>query len=198
MADGGTSCGARCQTENPFSDHSITCSPAQLLGPWLLDAIPANKPVLVVAEGLTPYLRAADGAAMLRRIIGHLPGGEMIFDGWSRAGIWLLQRYPPVKASGAELDWSIDDPHELEKAVPGLVFDCEWSADADEIKRYYPPLYWQWMQVLFRITPIRRLGRGLRYPLRVSALRRRLTSSRRASRRVHGSSRRSIRGSGSR
>jgi hypothetical protein len=35
-------------------------------------------------------------------------------------------RYGPVKAAGAQLDWSIGDPHELEKAVPGLVFDCEW------------------------------------------------------------------------
>ena len=84
--------------------------------------------------------------------------------GYSRAGVWLTQRYAPVKASGAQLDWSIGDPRELEKLVPGLVFDCEWwFADADQIKRYYSPLYWRLTQVSFRITPIRRLGRGLRY-----------------------------------
>jgi O-methyltransferase involved in polyketide biosynthesis len=137
---------------------------ASVVDPGLLATIPAALPVLVVAEGLTPYLRASDGLAMLRRIVGHFPSGEMVFDGWSRAGVWLTQRYAPVKASGAELDWSIGDPRELEKAVPGLVFDCEWwFSDAKEIKRYYSPLYWQLMQVLFHITPIRRLGRGLRY-----------------------------------
>lgn len=137
---------------------------ASVTDPKLLDAIPADKPVLVVAEGLTPYLRREDGVAMLRRIVGHFAVGEMIFDGYSRAGVWVLQRYPPVKASGAQLDWSIGNPHELEKAVPGLIFDCEWwFADAEVIKRYYSPLYWQLMQALFRITPIRRLGRGLRY-----------------------------------
>jgi len=42
--------------------HAIA---AFLTDPELLDTIPGNRPVLVVAEGLTPYLRAADG----------LPGG---------------------------------------------------------------------------------------------------------------------------
>ncbi len=35
--------------------------------------------------------------------------------------------------------------------------------DVSEMKRHCSWLYWQLMQVLFRITPIRRLGRGLRY-----------------------------------
>lgn len=133
-------------------------------GPTLLDEIPASKPVLVVAEGLTPYLRRADGLAMLRRIVAHFGSGQLLLDGYSRAGVWLLQRYPPVKASGARLNWSIGDPHELEAEVPGLVFDCEWwFADAGEIERHYSARYRYWMQVLFRITPIRRLGRGLQY-----------------------------------
>ncbi|WP_407685751.1 class I SAM-dependent methyltransferase [Mycobacterium sp. HUMS_1102779] len=130
----------------------------------LLDTIPGDRPVLVVAEGLTPYLRRADGLAMLRRIVDHFPAGEMLFDAYSRAGVWILQRYPPVKASGAQLNWSIDDPRELERAVPGLVFDGEWwFADPVEFSRYYSPLYWWITRALFRITPVRRLGRGLTY-----------------------------------
>jgi O-methyltransferase involved in polyketide biosynthesis len=148
-----------------FQEHAnVHAVGTSVTDPELLDTIPGDKPVLVVAEGLTPYLRRADGVAMLRRIVEHFPGGEMLIDGYSRAGVWLLQRYPPVKASGAQLGWSIGDPRGLEKAVPGLVFDCEWwLADADEINRYYSPRYWRWMQILFRITTIRRLGRGLRY-----------------------------------
>jgi len=137
---------------------------ASVTDPSLLNAIPRDKPILVVAEGLTPYLRRADGVAMLRRIVEHFPGGEMLFDGYSRLGVWLLQHYPPVKASGAQLDWSIGNPRQLEEDVPGLIFDCEWwFAGTEGIKRHYSSLYWQWMQALFRVTPIRRLGRGLRY-----------------------------------
>jgi O-methyltransferase len=141
--------------------HTIAAS---VTDPGLLDTIPAALPVLVVAEGLTPYLRAADGVAMLRRVVEHFASGEMIFDGYSRAGVRLTQRYAPVKASGAQLDWSIGDPRELEKLIPGLVFDCEWwFGNSDEIKRYYSWWYLKFIRVLFRISPIRRLGRGLRY-----------------------------------
>ena len=88
----------------------------------------------------------------------------MIFDGYSRAGVWFLQRYGPVKASGAQLDWSIDDPHGLERAVPGLVFDSEWwFGKAPEIERHYSWSYRQLLRILFSVTPVRRLGRGLRY-----------------------------------
>lgn len=51
---------------------------ASVTDPGLLDTIPGDRPVLVVAEGLTPYLRRDDGVAMLRRIVAHFPGGEMI------------------------------------------------------------------------------------------------------------------------
>jgi O-methyltransferase involved in polyketide biosynthesis len=141
--------------------HTIAAS---VTDPRLLDGIAGDKPVLVVAEGLTPYLRAADGVAMLRRIVEHFPSGELFFDGCSRAGVWLTQRYGPVKAAGAQLDWSISNPRELEQAVPGLVFDAEWwFADPAEIRRHYSWPYWQLTRACFSITPIRRLGRGLRY-----------------------------------
>jgi O-methyltransferase involved in polyketide biosynthesis len=141
--------------------HTIAAS---VTDPRLLDTIPAALPVLVIAEGLAPYLRAADGVAMLRRIAEYFPSGELLFDGYNSAGVWGLQRYPPVKSSGAQLNWSINDPHELEKNVPGLIFDSEsWYWDPVEIKRHYSWLYRHFMPILFHITPIRRLGRALRY-----------------------------------
>lgn len=141
--------------------HTIAAS---VTHPRLLDTIPAALPGMVIAEGLTPYLRAADGVAMLRRITERFPSGELVFDGYSPVGVWALQRYAPVKDSGAQLDWSINDPHELEKAVPGLIFDSEsWYWDPVEIEQHYSRLYRHVMPILFHITPIRRLGRALRY-----------------------------------
>ena len=69
------------------------------------------------------------------------------------------------RREGAQL-WSLgaSDPRELERDVPGLVFDGEWwFADAAEFSRHYSPLYWRITGLLFRITPLRRLGRGLAY-----------------------------------
>ncbi|MDQ3763251.1 MAG: class I SAM-dependent methyltransferase [Actinomycetota bacterium] len=140
--------------------HTIAPS---VTDPHLLDGIPGDKPVLVVAEGLTPYLRAADGVAMVRRVTEHFPSGELLFDGYSRLGAWMLQRFGPVKATGARVKWSIGDPHELMKAVPGLVFDSEWwFGKGPEIQQHYPWAARQLLRIIFH-TPLRRLGRGLRY-----------------------------------
>jgi O-methyltransferase involved in polyketide biosynthesis len=120
--------------------------------------------VFVVAEGLSPYLPATDAVAMLRRITEHFPRGEMVFDCLGRKGVWLTQRTVAVKASGAQLDWSIDDPHELEMLVPGLVFDTDWwHTNMPETERHYSWLGRELLLILFRITPIRRIARGLRY-----------------------------------
>jgi len=148
-----------------FPDHrSVQYLSASVTDPRLLDEIPGDTPVLVVAEGLTPYLRATEGVAMLRRITEHFPAGEMVFDGYSKAGVWLLQHYGPVKATGAQLDWSIDNPRELERQVPGLVFDSEWwYPNLPEIEQRYSWMYRNILRTLFHGKLIRRMGRGLRY-----------------------------------
>jgi O-methyltransferase involved in polyketide biosynthesis len=141
--------------------HTIAAS---VTDPHLLHEIRGDASVLVVAEGLIPYLRTADGVAMLRRITEHFPRGEMVFDALSRLGVWLTQRSAAVKASGAQLDWSIDDPHELETLVPGLVFDSDWwHPNMPETERHYSWLARELLRILFHITPVRRLGRGLHY-----------------------------------
>jgi O-methyltransferase involved in polyketide biosynthesis len=58
----------------PQRDGAQTVA-ASLDDPHLLDGIAGDTPVLVIAEGLTPYLRAVDGLALLRRITEHFPDG---------------------------------------------------------------------------------------------------------------------------
>jgi O-methyltransferase involved in polyketide biosynthesis len=137
---------------------------ASLTDPRLLESISGDTPVLVIAEGLTPYLRAVDGLALLRRITEHFPRGEMLFDGYGRLGVSFLQRYGCVKASGAQLDWYINDPREIERAVPGLILDAElWYTNAPGIEQHFSWLYRRFAAALYYITPVRRLGRPLRY-----------------------------------
>jgi O-methyltransferase involved in polyketide biosynthesis len=137
---------------------------ASITDPRLLESIPGDTPVLVIAEGLTPYLRAVEGLALLRRITEHFPRGEILFDGYGRLGVWFLQRYGCVKASGAQLDWSINDPREIERAVPGLILDAElWYTNAPGIEQHYSWLYRRFAAALYYVTPVRRLGRPLRY-----------------------------------
>lgn len=137
---------------------------ASVTDPRLLDAVPGDTPVLVVAEGVTPYLRAVEGLAMLRRITAHFPAGEMLFDGYGRWGVRFLQRYGCVKASGAQLNWIVDDPREVERAVPGLIFDSDlWYTSAPGMERHFSWPYRMLLAAVFRLGALRRLGRPLRY-----------------------------------
>ncbi|HEX2283803.1 MAG TPA: class I SAM-dependent methyltransferase, partial [Mycobacterium sp.] len=125
---------------------------------------PGDTAVLVIAEGVTPYLRAVDGLAMLRRITEHFRSGEMLFDGYGRWGVWFLQRYGCVKASGAQLGWVIDDPREIERAVPGLTFDAElWYTNAPGMDRHFNWPNRMLLAAISRLGVVRRLGRPLRY-----------------------------------
>ncbi|MDH2429998.1 class I SAM-dependent methyltransferase [Sphaerisporangium sp. TRM90804] len=82
--------------------------------------VPGDRPVLVVAEGLTMYLRAEEGKALLRRIVGHFPSGQIVFDGFSTRGIRMQKINRIVRKAKATLYWGIDDAAELEAAAAGL------------------------------------------------------------------------------
>lgn len=150
----------RLYAERPHH-HTIASS---VTDPSMLDAVPAGKPVLVVAEGLTMYLSEQDGERLFRGIVDHFPRGELIFDAFSRLGVRLSNRFNPVVVgAGAHLEWGINDPRTLPKAVPGLVFDTEWSfTESPELDRY-PVLGQKLYRALGHITAVRRMGRLLRY-----------------------------------
>jgi O-methyltransferase involved in polyketide biosynthesis len=98
---------------------------------WLRD-IPADRSVLVIAEGLTMYLTEDAGLALLRAVVEHFPSGELHFDAFNTLGIKSQKTNTVVRRSGATLHWAIDGPEEILAAVPGLrqvtaisVFDSE-------------------------------------------------------------------------
>lgn len=93
---------------------------------WL-NSVPDDRPTLVVAEGLTPYLRKADGEAMLRRLIRHLPRGAMMFDAILPWTLRFAKYSQLLRATGATFEWAVGDPRSLEHQIPGLRFLEQWS-----------------------------------------------------------------------
>lgn len=139
--------------------HLIASS---LTKPDWLDLIP-RSPAMIVAEGLTPYLGVEEGPQLFSRLLAHLPGGELVFDAYSRFGLKLLRLNPSFRATGAEVHWSIEDPHELEQEVPGLHL-------VEDLPAYRPEhaARMNWFGGLFvslwnYIPGLRGIGRLLRY-----------------------------------
>lgn len=86
---------------------------------WL-ERVPADRPVLVVAEGLVVYLPENEGLALFNRITQTFPSGEVIFDAYSRLTIRLITLVARCRRFALHLTWGIDDPHLIEKQVPRL------------------------------------------------------------------------------
>jgi methyltransferase (TIGR00027 family) len=129
---------------------------------WLLQ-IPDDRPTLVVAEGILPYLTAAEVEDLLRRIVVRFPEGEVLFDALSPRALRAQGLHRSLRKTGARLQWGLDDPHELESHVFGLELMDEWplvgSPDAAK-------LGWVQRKVLqwcAKVPRIARMHRVLRY-----------------------------------
>ncbi|MBS1692718.1 MAG: class I SAM-dependent methyltransferase [Actinobacteria bacterium] len=139
---------------------------ASVTDPAWVTAVPADRPALVVAEGLTMYLTENDGTALLRRLVGHLPSGELQFDAFSRLGIALQWTNPVVRRSGSTLQWGIDRPGDILDAVPGtrlLAWVPVFESGAFEALPALPRTYRLAARLMNRVPGLRTMAQFHRY-----------------------------------
>ena len=103
----------------------------QLPGLWLLaslyfradvrglDRIPADKPVLFLAEGISMYLTEDDGIALLRRVVERFPSGELQIDFYNWVGIRSQKTQTLVRKTGSTLHWAVNSPDDILSNVAG-------------------------------------------------------------------------------
>ena len=94
---------------------------ADLTDPAWLDAIPGDRPAVIVADGLLAFLTQEDLISLLDRLISHFPSGEVAFNGYSRFAIWAAKHYRGTQSvAGLIRSPGFDDPHEPERWEPRL------------------------------------------------------------------------------
>ena len=81
---------------------------------WL-EQVPADRPALIVAEGLMYYLKEEEVRALVKRIVDRFPSGQIMFDAISRLYLKMQKTNVGISATGARMWWGINDPHELEQ-----------------------------------------------------------------------------------
>jgi methyltransferase (TIGR00027 family) len=113
-------------------DASYRLLPASVTELDWLSVISADRPVLVLGEGLTMYLTEESGLALLGRVVERFPSGELQFDVFNRFAIRAQKVNTTVRRAGARLHWGIDGPDDILRNVPGVrllaamsVFDSE-------------------------------------------------------------------------
>jgi len=120
--------------------------------PGWLDEIPVDRPTLMVAEGVLPYLTEADVRQLFVRLTDRLPTGELIFDGV--AG--------PTARMSRLFQWRLGDPREIERWNPRLTLIDVVPVVAD-FERIPYRRYRANFQVMNKMQAMRNAMRLLRY-----------------------------------
>ncbi|MQA87081.1 MAG: class I SAM-dependent methyltransferase [Streptosporangiales bacterium] len=103
----------------PERDHYRMIGASVTDADWL-DELPADRPALVIAEGLLMYLDERDVRQLLQRLTDHFSGGELLFDGMVPWVVKLMKIFR----------WGIRDGRQLEQWNPRLKYLEETSPTA--------------------------------------------------------------------
>lgn len=114
---------------------------------WLEVVGKIHRPVIFLAEGVLPYFKEVEVKHLIWALQERFPQSQIVFDALSSLSVKLHNRTSSVlKETQARLDWSIDDPHQLESWGMQLVgkwgyFDeYEARLGVFNILRFIPPI----------------------------------------------------------
>jgi O-methyltransferase involved in polyketide biosynthesis len=132
---------------------------ADLTDPHWLDAVPANRPAVAVADGLMAFLAPDDMISLVNRLVDHFPGGELAFNGYTRFAIWAARHYHGTQ-SVADLIRSsgFDDPHEPERWNPRLQLVKEILLTREPEVAEFPPTLRRFTRLAAHSTAVSRRG----------------------------------------
>src|SRR5699024_1291098 len=87
---------------------------------WL-ETIPADRPVIIIAEGVFEYLPKEEVKVLLNRLTTHFSQGQIAFDVMNAFAVKLGSKNLK-KTTGADniLKWAVDDINEVDKLNPKL------------------------------------------------------------------------------
>ena len=88
--------------------------------PSWLDQIPTDRPVLLLAEGVSMYLTQRDGVALLQRVVDRFTAGELQIDFYNWLGIKSQRTHRLQRQSGSTLHWGVNSPRDILDRVSGV------------------------------------------------------------------------------
>ncbi|XXG95781.1 hypothetical protein Hte_002052 [Hypoxylon texense] len=102
---------------------------------WL-KRIPADRPTVVICQGLLMYLEEEVGKRLIQRLVDHFKSGQLIIDCIGTIALSLQDRIEVVRATGSSFKWGIDEPKTLESLHPQLkMLECLGPAELSGFSR---------------------------------------------------------------
>lgn len=114
-----------------------------------------NQPMLILYEGVSPYLSEAENKALLQHIDTRFAPVEVLFDVISCKRSQSSKRHDTVSKTNAEFKWGIDDSEELETWSPNIILKQEefyLTQFLDYSQRL--PIVWRMVSKLFPFIPL--------------------------------------------
>jgi O-methyltransferase involved in polyketide biosynthesis len=102
----------------PANAHNIA---ADVTDPAWLAEVPADRPTVIVFDGLVAFVPQDGFVSLLNRLTNHFSGGELAFNLYTTWAVWALTHTKSLAAiAGGVANPGFNDPREPEHWVPGL------------------------------------------------------------------------------
>lgn len=107
---------------------------------WI-DDLPRDRPTMIVAEGVLPFMPGDSFQRMAVRLTDRLASGELALNGYTRFAAWAMKYHPTIKALGVAAAQGFDGPREPERWGAGLTLLEElFAVRAPEVAAFPQPL----------------------------------------------------------
>jgi O-methyltransferase involved in polyketide biosynthesis len=130
---------------------------------WL-ERVPRGRPVLVIAEGLVPYLTEVAARLLLTSVVDAFPSGEILLDTVS-VSAWRASRWDPLgRKYNAQFHCGFDNPAALADWHPRLQYVDEASMNDSPVLMAKAPTSIRRMYRVMNLLPgFKRSSRILRF-----------------------------------
>jgi O-methyltransferase involved in polyketide biosynthesis len=117
---------------------------ADVRDPGWLDAVPRDRPAVIVADGLMGFLTQAEMESLWNRLVSHFPSGELVFNSYTRFAVWLARHAPGTTSVANMIKFpGMDDPRAPEAWNPKLRLVREILLSREPEVAEFPP-FWRW------------------------------------------------------
>ena len=106
------------------------------------------RPILFIAETVFVYFTEAQVRSLVLMLRDHLPGSELVFDGWRPFEVWLGNRYLSKSLYAGLMRWGFWRGQELESWGEDIRLLDEWGFFDQPEPRLNS---YRWMAPIFRL-----------------------------------------------
>ena len=108
--------------------------------PDWLDAVPSDRPAIIVADGLMGFLSQDELVSLWNRLVSHFPSGEIVLNSYTRFAIWIAHHARGTKSVADLVKFpGMDDPRDPEGWNPKLRLVREILLSREPEVAEFPP-----------------------------------------------------------